>query len=230
MHRGSWPFGHQTPIGGQFVLRLPREWDSLFFPLGNRGLFESQCLSCGPLGTVMRDQIVVGHAPIIGMPILFVNRHPDTVYGQHLLMETLGTRLRKARKHRKHSQVALAKLAKIKQPSLSELETGETKEISGPTLIALSSALRVRPEWLMTGNGDMEPSVADVQMSPQELQLVRDFREAAPGWQLSLSLLAKLKTEVQREVSSSVNMLLAKVTADAVPDSKLGDQWTRPDK
>jgi transcriptional regulator with XRE-family HTH domain len=68
----------------------------------------------------------------------------------------LKDRIREARQARKMTQIQLAKAASIKQPSLSELETGESKTLSGDTLIALSAALRVRPEWLQNGKGQMD--------------------------------------------------------------------------
>lgn len=72
-------------------------------------------------------------------------------------LNTVGQRIRYARKElRKVTQLQLAIGAGIKQASLSELETGETKEISGPTLISLAKELRVRAEWLMTGELPIE--------------------------------------------------------------------------
>lgn len=47
-------------------------------------------------------------------------------------------------------------MAGITQPSLSDLETGETKEAMPSTLRGLSNALRVRYDWLADESGPME--------------------------------------------------------------------------
>lgn len=103
----------------------------------------------------MVDSVLSSHAAIIGIPILAVNRHTDSKY-RHAHRVTLGERIRHARKLRGHTQTALAKMAGIEQPSLSELETGETKEPMASTLISLSVALRVRHQWLAHEDGSME--------------------------------------------------------------------------
>lgn len=95
-------------------------------------------------------------------------------------LDTVGLRIRHARKElRKLTQLQLASSAGIKQASLSELETGETKEISGPTLISLAKALRVRSEWLMTGELPMEPQVeqqmATYNVSTVALDIARTY-------------------------------------------------------
>src|SRR6185436_11051598 len=102
-----------------------------------------------------------------------------------MTIQTLGLRLRKARKDRKYSQVTLAKAAGLKQPSISELESGETKEISGPTLIAICGVLKVRPEWLITGREPIEPIVEvapGLAFRVDEAQAIKNLREALPEW------------------------------------------------
>jgi transcriptional regulator with XRE-family HTH domain len=146
-------------------------------------------------------------------------------------IQSLGLRLRYARKElRKLTQPQLAALAGIKQPSLSEIETGETKEVSGPVLIALAKALRVRPEWLVNGDEPVEPNLAAT-LTPDEVELLQNYRSASKRWRLSLRLMSRLKADdAQDDLAESVNVLMAKISADPVPDSKLGDRWTRPDR
>lgn len=85
-----------------------------------------------------------------------VNRHVYLQKRQYAKMDTFGKRIRSARKLRRMNQVELAKKAGIRQPTLSDIETGETKMLEGGTLIALSGALEVRPEWIMSGQLPME--------------------------------------------------------------------------
>lgn len=165
-----------------------------------------------------------------------VNRHADSIIGHPIGMaleslQSFGLRLRYAREElRKLKQTPLAKLASITQPSLSDLETGATKEVSGPVLIALAKALKVRPEWLITGDEPIEPT-ADAAMQPDEIELLKNYRNASQRWKLSLRLMSRLNADdLQDEVAGGLNVLMAKISADPVPNSKLGDNWTRPDK
>lgn len=145
-------------------------------------------------------------------------------------LNSVGLRIRYARKElRKLNQEDLAKAASIKQPSLSELETGETKEISGPVLVSLSKALRVRPEWLMTGEDPIEPSAAAA--NSDEGELLELYRAASPRWRLAIKYMARLRGDRDQDLAAeSMNVVFAKIAADPVPNSKLGDKWTRPDK
>lgn len=145
-------------------------------------------------------------------------------------LTTVGLRIQHARKElRKLTQAQLASAAGIKQPSLSELETGETKEISGPVLIALAKALRVRPEWLVTGEEPIEPE--SVPLRSDERELVESYRGASGRWKAAILHMAKLRgDQVQDEAAESMSVIFAKIAATPVPDARLGDRWTRPDK
>jgi transcriptional regulator with XRE-family HTH domain len=121
------------------------------------------------------------------------------------------TRARSASSPSRSSPLA----AGLKQPSISELETGETKEISGPTLIAISQALKIRPEWLVTGHGEMDESTAShgMQLAIEEALAVKKLREAAPAWRryvLSLAMVDKPQQD-----------LLLQTMRQAVPDYKV---------
>lgn len=144
-------------------------------------------------------------------------------------LSNLGLRLRHARRERRMSQIDLAKAAGIKQPSVSELESGETKEISGPTLISISGALKVRPEWLVNGKGPMDDALGT--LADDERELLQNYRAALPRWKVSIRYMALLRGDAEQDVAAeSMNVVLAKITAQPVPDYKLGENWTRPDK
>lgn len=119
------------------------------------------------------------------------------------------------------SQVALAKAAKITQPSVSELESGETKEISGPTLIAIAAALRVRPEWLVTGKEPKEPTSDVVDYRLEEALAVKTLREALPEWRRYVLSLAN--TTDQRRQRLFLDML-----SEHVPDEKVAAAYGKP--
>lgn len=127
------------------------------------------------------------------------------------------------------SQAALAKAAGIKQPSVSELESGETKEISGPTLIAIAGALKVRPEWLVSGKGPMDAGEFET-LAPDERELLHNYRAALPRWKVSIRYMGQLKGDSEQdEAAESMNVVLAKVAATPASDDRLGPGWRRPD-
>jgi transcriptional regulator with XRE-family HTH domain len=65
-----------------------------------------------------------------------------------------GKRIRALRVARGMNQRTLARLIGIAAPSLSELETGKSKEPSGPVLAALCRALHTNQDFLLTGRGE----------------------------------------------------------------------------
>lgn len=132
-------------------------------------------------------------------------------------IQTLGLRLKTARKLRNLSQVGLARAAGLKQPSISELESGETKEISGPTLIAICTALNVRPAWLVTGKEPMEPTVEvapGLAFRVEEAQAVQNLRAAMPNWRRYVLSLAMI-TDNERQ------RLFLDMLGQHVPDEKV---------
>jgi transcriptional regulator with XRE-family HTH domain len=151
------------------------------------------------------------------MPIAAVNRHADARKEEPSDMphRTLGQRLRQARRDSKLSQAGLAKLAGLKQPSISELESGETKEISGPTMIAICTALKIRPEWLFTGKE------AEGGLAVEEDQAIKNLRAALPKWRryvLSLAMTTDHKAQA----------LFLDMLSEHVPDEKVAAAYGKP--
>lgn len=129
-------------------------------------------------------------------------------------LTTVGLRLRYARKElRKMTQPQLATAAGIKQPSLSEIETGETKEISGPVLVALCKALRIRAEWLISGAGTMEDSLG-MTLQIEEAEAINRLRKGLPDWRRYVLGLAMVDSEHAQQ-------LLLTTMRQAVPDYKV---------
>jgi len=86
----------------------------------------------------------------IGLPIKEVNRISDAEIYKNPDM-SIGERVREARKEAKLSQKDLAAKVGISQPTLSELERGDSR---GTTSIAtMAAALGVNALWLETGRG-----------------------------------------------------------------------------
>jgi len=237
------PVSFEPTASKKLVLGLPRARDALFLPLRHRGLLNAypikrfERLSSGSLRLVVGDEFFVGHGSSeYRHPDKEVNRQPDTTHWEYIGVPIQGLdsfrlRLRYAREElRKMKQVPLAKAAGITQPSLSELENGETKEVSGPTLIGLARALRVRPEWLMTGEEPIE-AAAVPSLRSDERELIDDYRASTGRWKSAIRYMAKLRgDQLQDEAAESMSVIFAKIAAPPVPDSRLGDKWTRPDK
>lgn len=108
----------------------------------------------------------------IGLPIFNVNRHSDSLSRENIGM-TIGQRIREVRLEIPMTQIELADKVGIKQPTLSELENGDSA--GSKYLPAIAAALGVNAYWLQTGRGIKYPIQT---ISPKELQLVMAYREA----------------------------------------------------
>jgi len=89
----------------------------------------------------------------------------------------LGARVKQSRKSKGLSQVEVCQRISLSQPSLSAIEAGLTAELKGSTLLDLSACLGVSPQWLETGQGDMNPAMTGSLVS-DEVALVNAFRRA----------------------------------------------------
>lgn len=119
--------------------------------------------------------------------------------------EKRGARIRDTRKERKLTQAQLSKAGGIKQGSLSDLETGQTVEISGAVLIKLAKALRVRPAWLMFGEEPKEVSMA-ADLPQDERALLERYRGADERTRLSIMALAEIGTTDAAKYSVEVSI------------------------
>lgn len=150
-------------------------------PLGNSGLSASERLGDGGLRLVVVEEVLWGHTFIIGIPNSFCNRYSERNVGEYPVMNlpptfaTFGARLEWWIENRKMTQAALAKATGIPQSSISELIKGKLKAPSASNLFKLADALRVRPRYLLLGDGAAEAnSFAD--LNGLEAQLVMLFR------------------------------------------------------
>ena len=87
--------------------------------------------------------------------------------------DTPGERIRAMRETKGMNQTQLAKKAGIEQPSLSQIETGDTRTLRGKTLMGLAKALEVNPQWILTGRDSLvEPQTLTV----EETELLALYR------------------------------------------------------
>ena len=86
--------------------------------------------------------------------------------------ETIGERLRRARKKAGLTQKQLAEKSGVTQVTISHLETGITNKTS--QAYELASALGVRTDWLLTGQGPMYPGQGDLVLRKHRITEVRE--------------------------------------------------------
>lgn len=87
-----------------------------------------------------------------------------------------GKRIRGLRKTLGLTQGQLAKAAGVAQASISELESGESQQPRGDTLVRVAKALQVDPDWLVSGAGNPSRAVkADTEEQQEILVLWSDL-------------------------------------------------------
>lgn len=75
-------------------------------------------------------------------------------------MNEIGERLKQSRKQVGLSQVELANITGLTKAAVGQIESGITKSPRPENLFKLSRALRVDPEWLITGKTTKEVDAA----------------------------------------------------------------------
>ncbi|WP_426817652.1 helix-turn-helix domain-containing protein [Winslowiella sp. 2C04] len=78
----------------------------------------------------------------------------------------LAERLKAAMSARNMSQASLAEAAGIAQPSVWKITSGRTQ--SSKKLVDIANALKVRPEWLLNGSGDMDYQTSSVSYGEED--------------------------------------------------------------
>lgn len=82
-------------------------------------------------------------------------------------MKTFADRLKSAMKDAGLSQEQLAKIVGVSQPAIQKMVAGKTQ--GSRKLVEIASALKVRPEWLSSGNGPvtLKPHHPDSTIPPE---------------------------------------------------------------
>ncbi len=84
-------------------------------------------------------------------------------------MNTFSERLNAAMNSQGLSQAQLAEMVGISQPAIQKMTSGKTK--GSRKMVELASALKVRPEWLSSGIGEMRPPGAEEPSNVRESSL-----------------------------------------------------------
>lgn len=96
----------------------------------------------------------------------------------------VGQRLRHFREAAGVNQKAFASLIGIKPPSLSEIESGQSKSPAAITLLKAADVLGLEPMYLLTGAGS--PLRTSRQLRADELRLLLLYRELPDHYQHEL--------------------------------------------
>lgn len=126
---------------------------------------------------------------------------------------SIGTRVKEARELRKLSQTALAKKIGIKQPTLSQLESGDSTRTS--FLPQIAAECRVNALWLETGKGPRD--AAPSQTSAGSLNL-----KAETAAELQMLLVYRSANEREREaIDDLIDELRLRIEARTLDQVKL---------
>lgn len=129
-----------------------------------------------------------------------------------------GMRLRKARKDRGMGQEELAEKAGVSQSMISDLERGLSKSPVGTNLVSLAQTLKVNPDWLATGKGNMELPLPQTEapLPPEAVKFARDW--------------LKLDPDVRARVADMVYEMVrtSKADKEPAPNEKVAAAYGKP--
>lgn len=128
---------------------------------------------------------------------------------------------------------ASAAFARKMDISPQRLSNWKKRGIPATSLPSVAAKLGLSVEQYLEAAGRPIPRAEQPSapyLTREEQQLVDSYRKASPGWQLTLTLLARTPVEDQPKLSRDMNILMTTIFGKAAPDSSLGDRWTRPDK
>jgi transcriptional regulator with XRE-family HTH domain len=151
----------------------------------------------------MLERLEMSMSPNYRGSYSLVNRNSDLNIGDNYAMN-IGERVRQARLEKRMTQGDLAAKVGIRQPTLSELEKGDSNSTSH--IAKLAAALGVSALWLETGRGQKFPTGAAANSDKDELAnvalLVRQYYEATDsGRELILSTAGNV---TKRDTSANV--------------------------
>lgn len=144
------------------------------------------------------------------------NRQYDMARPDNYPMGTkdVGMRVRHARELLGLTQVQLAKKAGVSQAAISELETGENRSPWGTNLVRIAEALKVGPDWLASGKGQMAGYEAP--LPPEAIKIARKW--------------LRLTAEARGQIDGLLDTLVKTSAADkdAVEDERVEAAYGRP--
>ncbi|WP_373218648.1 helix-turn-helix domain-containing protein [Ruminococcus sp. 5_1_39BFAA] len=115
----------------------------------------------------------------------------------------IGHRIKERRKELKLTQVQIKELCGISNGNLSDFENGN-KTPSANSLVALSKALQVSTDWILTGENH-RGDISDVILSEYENNLLELFRELDSNDQEEILDIIKIKINRKKRLTKLSN-------------------------
>ncbi len=134
------------------------------------------------------------------------NRHTEAALMDASAVDkfpNVGLRLRHFRKAAGYNQKDFAASIGIKPPSLSEIESGQSKAPAAITLLKAADVLNLDPLYLLTGAGS--PFRSPQNLKPDELRLLLLYRELPDHQQHELEAEANRLHSLAHPVKSRLN-------------------------
>jgi len=127
---------------------------------------------------------------------------------------SFGERLRARRRSVNLTQEKLGKMVGLKKATISSLELGTSKKPSAENLLPLANALKVNPNWLITGKGEME-RVDDVGVrEPSQAYKAKPTPWPAHPEQINMALVADIVNRVVKATGADPELLQKEVAAE----------------
>lgn len=98
-------------------------------------------------------------------------------------MSTQGKRIAAARKWRGMTQKKLAKAVGVSKGAISQYEQDVVDDVGTKIMLRLAASLEVSVRWIVTG---VEPINPPMYVSPDETELLSNFRQLTPAAQEEL--------------------------------------------
>lgn len=113
---------------------------------------------------------------------------------------SMSERLKKARKRNRMSQEKLAQTIGISRGVITNIEYGKIQEPSPLVIDAIAQALKIKKEWLLTGQGEMDDEGDALQSARLLTELYDVVKELSEDEQLYiLDSIKALKTRLGKK-------------------------------
>lgn len=126
-----------------------------------------------------------------------------------LTNKEIGTRISTARELRGMTLDAVASSVGVAKSTIQRYEKGAIEKIKLPVLESIAHSLMVNPNWLIGNTDDPAPlssplpSAPAMELTPEEAQLVDDYRDATPEIRGAAAVMLHTSAEANRKDGSS---------------------------
>lgn len=126
-----------------------------------------------------------------------------------LTNKEIGTRISTARELRGMTLETVASSVGVAKSTIQRYEKGSIAKIKLPVLESIAHSLMVNPNWLIGNTDDPAPlssplpTTPAMELTPEEAQLVDDYRDASPEIRGAAAVMLHTSAEANRKDGSS---------------------------